>query len=34
MLAHPLIGQVSLAIDLADRLVAANAGHLPWAVSR
>jgi 6-phospho-beta-glucosidase len=34
LLAHPLIGQVSVAIDLADRLVAANAAHLPWAVGR
>ncbi|GLY86874.1 6-phospho-beta-glucosidase [Actinoallomurus iriomotensis] len=32
LLAHPLIGQVSTATDLADRLVAANAAHLPWAV--
>ena len=32
LLAHPLIGQVSLATDLAARLVAANAVHLPWAV--
>ncbi|MFB9837546.1 6-phospho-beta-glucosidase [Actinoallomurus acaciae] len=32
LLAHPLIGQVSTATDLADRLVAANATHLPWAV--
>jgi 6-phospho-beta-glucosidase len=32
LLAHPLIGQVSAATDLADRLVAANAAHLPWAV--
>jgi 6-phospho-beta-glucosidase len=33
LLAHPLIGQVSLAADLAGRLVAANAAHLPWAVA-
>jgi 6-phospho-beta-glucosidase len=32
LLAHPLIGQVSTATDLAGRLVAANAAHLPWAV--
>jgi 6-phospho-beta-glucosidase len=32
LLAHPLIGQVSTATDLAARLVAANAAHLPWAV--
>ncbi|GAA5058862.1 6-phospho-beta-glucosidase [Thermocatellispora tengchongensis] len=31
LLAHPLIGQASLAGDLAARLVAANAAHLPWA---
>jgi 6-phospho-beta-glucosidase len=33
LLAHPLIGQVSIATDLAGRLVAANAAHLPWAVA-
>ena len=33
LLAHPLIGQASVADDLARRLVAANAAHLPWAVS-
>ncbi|WP_329234828.1 6-phospho-beta-glucosidase [Actinoallomurus sp. NBC_01490] len=32
LLAHPLIGQVSTATDLAERLVAANAPYLPWAV--
>jgi 6-phospho-beta-glucosidase len=32
LLAHPLIGQVSVATDLAGRLVAANAAHLSWAV--
>jgi 6-phospho-beta-glucosidase len=32
LLAHPLIGQASVAEDLAGRLVAANAAHLPWAV--
>ncbi len=34
LLAHPLVGQAALADDLADRLVAANLAHLPWAVSR
>ncbi|SDH59560.1 6-phospho-beta-glucosidase [Sinosporangium album] len=33
LLAHPLIGQASLAADLAARLVAANTAHLPWARS-
>jgi 6-phospho-beta-glucosidase len=32
LLAHPLIGQVSMATDLAGRLVTANAAYLPWAV--
>jgi 6-phospho-beta-glucosidase len=31
MLAHPLIGQHDLANRLTDRLLAANAAHLPWA---
>ncbi len=31
LLAHPLIGQYDVARGLADRLVAANAAHLPWA---
>ncbi|MGX7828587.1 6-phospho-beta-glucosidase [Actinokineospora sp. 24-640] len=31
LLAHPLIGQASLADDLARRLVAANQAHLRWA---
>lgn len=31
LLAHPLVGQHPLADDLADRLVAANRDHLPWA---
>lgn len=31
LLAHPLIGQLSLAEELTDRLLAANAQHLPWA---
>jgi 6-phospho-beta-glucosidase len=32
LLAHPLVGQADLAARLADRLVAANRHHLPWAV--
>ncbi|MBB4919621.1 6-phospho-beta-glucosidase [Streptosporangium saharense] len=31
LLAHPLVGQASLADDLAQRLVEANRAHLPWA---
>ncbi|MFB9906113.1 6-phospho-beta-glucosidase [Allokutzneria oryzae] len=31
LLAHPLIGQFSLAEKLADDLVAENRDHLPWA---
>jgi len=31
LLAHPLIGQWDLAGKLADRLLAENAGFLPWA---
>lgn len=31
LLAHPLVGQASLADDLAARLVAANRDHLRWA---
>jgi 6-phospho-beta-glucosidase len=31
LLAHPLIGQFGLAQDMAERLVAENAGFLPWA---
>jgi 6-phospho-beta-glucosidase len=31
LLAHPLIGQYDVARDLAGRLIAANAAHLPWA---
>lgn len=30
LLAHPLVGQVGLAEELAALLVAANRGHLPW----
>ncbi|MGH3388019.1 MAG: 6-phospho-beta-glucosidase, partial [Actinomadura sp.] len=32
LLAHPLVGQASLADDLARRLVDADRAHLPWAV--
>jgi 6-phospho-beta-glucosidase len=32
LLAHPLVGQADLAARIADRLVAANRNHLPWAV--
>jgi 6-phospho-beta-glucosidase len=31
MLAHPLIGQHDLASQLTEKLLAANAAHLPWA---
>jgi 6-phospho-beta-glucosidase len=31
LLAHPLIGQFGLAQDMADRLIAENAGFLSWA---
>jgi 6-phospho-beta-glucosidase len=31
LLAHPLVGQVDLANQLADRLLAENARYLPWA---
>ena len=31
LLAHPLIGQLTLAQELADRLIAANRSHLSWA---
>jgi 6-phospho-beta-glucosidase len=31
LLAHPLVGQVDRAHGLADRLVAHNRHHLPWA---
>ncbi|MEU6414873.1 6-phospho-beta-glucosidase [Microbispora sp. NPDC046933] len=34
LLAHPLVGQASLADDLAARLVEANRAFLPWAVAR
>jgi 6-phospho-beta-glucosidase len=30
MLAHPLIGQLDLAGQLTDRLLAQNAAFLPW----
>jgi 6-phospho-beta-glucosidase len=32
LLAHPLVGQYDLAGQLADRLIAENAGYLPWAM--
>jgi 6-phospho-beta-glucosidase len=31
LLAHPLVGQHELADALTDKLLAANAAHLPWA---
>jgi 6-phospho-beta-glucosidase len=31
LLAHPLVGQVDVAHGLADRLIAHNRNHLPWA---
>jgi 6-phospho-beta-glucosidase len=31
LLAHPLIGQLTLAQELADRLIAANRAYLSWA---
>jgi 6-phospho-beta-glucosidase len=31
LLAHPLVGQLSVAECLADRLIAENRAHLPWA---
>jgi 6-phospho-beta-glucosidase len=31
LLAHPLVGQLSLAEGLADRLIATNRAYLPWA---
>jgi 6-phospho-beta-glucosidase len=31
LLAHPLVGQVALADQLTDRLIAHNREHLPWA---
>jgi 6-phospho-beta-glucosidase len=31
LLAHPLVGQVDLADQLTDRLLANNRDHLPWA---
>jgi 6-phospho-beta-glucosidase len=33
LLAHPLVGQLSVADDLAAELVATNRAHLPWAGS-
>ncbi|MFE2178666.1 6-phospho-beta-glucosidase, partial [Kitasatospora sp. NPDC059462] len=31
LLAHPLVGQIELADQLTDRLLAHNREHLPWA---
>jgi 6-phospho-beta-glucosidase len=31
LLAHPLVGQIDLANELTDRLIAENTAHLPWA---
>ncbi|WP_457033942.1 6-phospho-beta-glucosidase [Kitasatospora sp. P5_F3] len=31
LLAHPLVGQIDLADQLTDRLLAHNGAHLPWA---
>jgi 6-phospho-beta-glucosidase len=31
LLAHPLVGQIDLANDLTDRLIANNREHLSWA---
>jgi 6-phospho-beta-glucosidase len=31
LLAHPLVGQISLARELTDKLLAHNAAYLPWA---
>jgi 6-phospho-beta-glucosidase len=31
LLAHPLVGQADVAHGLADRLIAHNRDHLPWA---
>jgi 6-phospho-beta-glucosidase len=33
LLAHPLVGQYDLAEELTDRLLAENAGFLPWAAT-
>jgi 6-phospho-beta-glucosidase len=33
LLAHPLVGQLDVAEGLADRLLAENAAHLPWATT-
>jgi 6-phospho-beta-glucosidase len=33
LLAHPLIGQLDLAANLTDRLLAENARYLPWAAT-
>ena len=34
LLAHPLVGQFDVASKLADRLIAENTRHLPWAAGR
>ncbi|NUT36964.1 MAG: 6-phospho-beta-glucosidase [Hamadaea sp.] len=34
LLAHPLVGQHAIADGLTDRLLAANAAHLPWLRDR
>ena len=31
LLAHPLVGQIDLAVGLTDRLIAHNQDYLPWA---
>lgn len=31
LLAHPLVGQISIAEQLTDKLIAHNKAHLPWA---
>jgi 6-phospho-beta-glucosidase len=31
LLAHPLVGQISTAQELTDKLLAHNRAYLPWA---
>jgi 6-phospho-beta-glucosidase len=31
LLAHPLVGQISIAQELTDKLLAHNKAYLPWA---
>jgi 6-phospho-beta-glucosidase len=31
LLAHPLVGQISIARELTDKLLAHNQAYLPWA---